>query len=75
MEALIVPPCSLSHTIYSRTRTFSEGSPSSRCLKRRRDENEDIVVEEMSQTQEDSQGSLILARYPRHPSMTRLVDL
>ena len=67
MKVLIVPPCSLSHTIYSRTRTFSEGSPSTRCLKRRRDENEDIAVEEMSQTQEDSQGSFILTRHPRHP--------
>src|SRR6266581_7967761 len=43
-------------TICSRTYTFSEGLPSTRCLKRRRDENEDILVEEMSQTQEDSQG-------------------
>jgi len=39
-----------------RTCTFSEGSPSIRCLKRRRDENEDTVVEETSQTQDDSQA-------------------
>jgi hypothetical protein len=39
---------------------LSEGSPSIRHLKRARDENEDTFVEEMSQTQEDSQGLLYL---------------
>ncbi len=47
-------------TQYSRIRSSSEGSPSTRHLKRTRDENEDTTVEEMSQTQEDSQGLLYL---------------
>ena len=75
LKAPIIPPCSLSHTICSRTYTISEGSPSIRCLKRRRDENEDIVAEEMSQTQEDSQGLPILVRYPRHLTITRTINL
>jgi hypothetical protein len=41
----------------SKIRILSEGSPFTRHLKRERDENEDTTVEEMSQMQEDSQGS------------------
>src|SRR6266852_1380214 len=41
----------------SKIRISFEGSPCTRHLKRKRDENEDTTVEEMSQTQEDSQGS------------------
>jgi hypothetical protein len=41
----------------SKIRISLEGSPYTRHLKRKRDENEDTTVEEMSQTQEDSQGS------------------
>jgi hypothetical protein len=41
----------------SKIRISSEGSPYTLHLKRKRDENEDTTVEEMSQTQEDSQGS------------------
>ncbi|KAN0123049.1 hypothetical protein V8E52_003002 [Russula decolorans] len=37
-------------------RISSEGSPYTRHLKRKRDENEDTSVDEMSQTQEDSQA-------------------
>ena len=40
----------------SKIRVSSEGSPYKRHLKRKRDENGDTTVEEMSQTQEDSQG-------------------
>lgn len=54
---------------------MSEGSPSIRHLKRARDENEETAVEEMSQTQEDSQGLLSSLRRPHRPSMTRAVDL
>lgn len=41
----------------SKIRILSEGSPYTRHLKRKHDENGDTSVEEMSQTQEDSQGS------------------
>jgi hypothetical protein len=40
----------------SKIRILSEGSPYTRHLKRKRDEDEDTTVDEMSQTQEDSQG-------------------
>jgi len=43
----------------NKIRVSSEGSPSTRHLKRTRDENEDTVVDEMSQTQEDSQGWIL----------------
>lgn len=41
----------------SKIRISSEDSPRTRHLKRKRNENEDMTADEMSQTQEDSQGS------------------
>jgi hypothetical protein len=56
-RAFWIPILPLISTQCSKIRISSEGSPYTRHLKRKRDENEDTSVDEMSQTQEDSQGS------------------
>ena len=54
----------------SKIRISSEGSPYTRHLKRKHDENGDTSVEEMSQTQEDSQGSLYAFTHYAYSTIT-----
>lgn len=53
----------------SKIRISSEGSPYTRHSKRKRDENED-TMDEMSQTQEDSQGSFYTPTYHAYNIIT-----
>jgi hypothetical protein len=54
----------------SKIRISSEGSPYTRHLKRKHDENGDTSVEEMSQTQEDSQGSFYAFTHHAYSTIT-----
>jgi hypothetical protein len=73
--SLLDPFRPLIPTQCSKIRISSEGSPYTRHLKRKHDENGDTSVEEMSQTQEDLQGLFYAFTHHTYSTITSTILL